>query len=214
MTSSHCIRSMTVPRPVQVSAKLELWRVSACGRRLIIPQWSGKERRLKLALDEDSEGQLPYSLLLPERARILLRMMQNVRRHTFRCHISALLLCVVAVTSGCNLVRITSTPLPTPDLPRVEILRPAANQQVIEGTDFDIDILAVDHSKGIRRVELYVDDFLLNESETAAFQSEYLVTMNWYASGLGWHTFTALAYRADGTSSTAYEIRLQVIPSN
>jgi hypothetical protein len=123
-----------------------------------------------------------------------------------------LLFCVIVSASGCNLERITPTPLPTPDLPRVEILRPAPDQQVVEGANFDIDILAVDYSRGIRRVELYLDGFLLNSSETQDLQPEYLVTMNWYASGLGWHTFTALAFRADDASSAEYEIRLQVIP--
>lgn len=129
-----------------------------------------------------------------------------------RLRLSALFLCVIASASSCNLEKITPTPLPTPDLPRVEILRPAADQQVVEGTDFDIDILAVDYSQGIQRVELYVDGFLLKDSETSDLQSEYLVTMNWFANGLGWHTFTALSYRPDGASSAEHEIRLQVIP--
>ncbi len=128
--------------------------------------------------------------------------------------LAVLLWCLISIVCACNLERITPTPMPTPDLPRVEILRPAANQQVVAGADFDIDILAVDYSYGIQRVELYVDGFLLNESEPSGQLSEYLVTMNWFANGLGWHTFTALAYRADGTSSAQHEIRLQVIPGS
>ena len=152
------------------------------------------------------------SFLASARSWALSKMIPSMRGRAARLRVSALFLCVIAVASGCNLERITPTPLPTPDLPRVEILRPAAEQQVVEGANFDIDILAVDYSQGIQRVELYVDGFLHNDSETSDLQSEYLVTMNWYASVLGWHTFTALAYRADGASSAEHEIRLQVIP--
>lgn len=128
-------------------------------------------------------------------------------------YILMLLLCL-SWLSACNLEKVTPTPLPTPDLPRVEILSPPTSQQVVEGTEFDIDILAIDHSQGIQRIELYVDDFLVTASETDGVQAEYLVTTNWYASGIGWHTFTALAFRADGTSSVEHVIVLQVIPRN
>ena len=151
------------------------------------------------------------SLLAPVPPWVLQGMTINMRRLIKRLRLTALLMLLIATASGCNLERITPTPLPTPDRPRVEILRPAAEQQVVEGATFDIDILAVDYSQGIQRVELYVDGFLLNASEPPELQSEYLVTMNWFANGLGWHSFTALAYRADGASSAEHEIRLQVI---
>ena len=105
------------------------------------------------------------SLLAPVPPWVLQGMTENMRRLIKRLRLTALLMLLIATASGCNLERITPTPLPTPDRPRVEILRPAAEQQVVEGATFDIDILAVDYSQGIQRVELYVDGFLLNASE-------------------------------------------------
>ncbi|MCY4071214.1 MAG: Ig-like domain-containing protein [Chloroflexi bacterium] len=123
-----------------------------------------------------------------------------------------LLLCLGCLPA-CNLDRPTPTPFPTPDLPRVEILAPPNQQKVIEGTEFDIDILAVDQSLGIRRIELYVDELFVKSSETTDdVKREYRVTMNWFAQGLGWHTVKAIAYRDDGTRSDEHMITLQVIP--
>ena len=114
---------------------------------------------------------------------------------------------------SCNLDQPAPTPFPTPDLPIVEILSPPTNQRVIEGTEFDLDILATDHNHGIKRIELYVDDLFLKSSETQnGAEPEYRVTMNWYAQGLGWHTFMAIALREDSTRSDEHVIALQVIP--
>lgn len=78
---------------------------------------------------------------------------------------------------------------------------------------FDIDILASDPAVGIQRVELFVDEELLqfSESETGP-QPNYRVTTNWLAKGIGWHKFSALAYRADGAASHPHVIALEVIP--
>ena len=125
---------------------------------------------------------------------------------------AAACLTLICLLSACNLARVTPTPLPTPDRPRVEILSPPSRQQVIHSTEFDIDILASDASQGIHRIELYLDERFLasSESETAA-DSQYRVTMNWYARGLGWHTFKAIAIRADGVPSDEHIIALEVI---
>lgn len=128
------------------------------------------------------------------------------------CGRLVLLLCLCGL-AACNLDRPTPTPFPTPDLPRVEILAPPNQQQVIEGTEFDIDILAVDESLGIRRIELYVDDLFVKSSETTdGVKQQYRVAMNWFAQGLGWHTIKAIALRDNGTRSDEHMIALQVIP--
>ena len=123
---------------------------------------------------------------------------------------------IVACVAACNLV----TPAPiaistaTPDLPRVQILSPAHNQQAIEGVIFDIDILASDAAAGIQRVELYVDEQLQQSSESESGPArDYRVTMNWYAGEPGWHKFAVFAYNADGVASHPHIIALEVIPS-
>ncbi len=107
----------------------------------------------------------------------------------------------------------TAVPLATPALPRVEILFPAHNQQVVEGVIFDIEILASDATTGIEQVELFVDEQLQQTSESGAGGlAHYRVTMNWFAQGIGWHKFAAVAYRADGTASHPHIIALEVVP--
>ncbi len=115
--------------------------------------------------------------------------------------------------AACNLAPPPATPAPSPPpaLPQVQILAPAHNQQVIQGIIFDIDILASDPAAGIARVELYVDETLLQSSESAGVR-DYRVTMNWFAKDLGWHKFAVIAYRDDGTASLPAIIALEVIP--
>ena len=123
---------------------------------------------------------------------------------------------LVAICLGsCSLSKPTPTPAPTatPARPQVEILFPAHNQQVIEGVVFDIDILATDY-QGIARVELLVDG---ESAQTAASEDaatmEFRVAMNWFAKGIGWHKFAAVAYREDGAASQPAVIALEVIAS-
>ena len=119
------------------------------------------------------------------------------------------------VLSACNLsTPAPPTPLPsaTPAIPQAQILYPPHNQRVIEGVIFDIDILASDPAAQIQRLELYVDEILLQSSETESGQEQnYRITTNWLAKGIGWHKFSAIAYRADGTASNPHIIALEVI---
>ncbi len=126
-----------------------------------------------------------------------------------------LLACILAL-SACNLSRPappTPPPSATPAIPQVRILYPPHNQRVIEGVIFDIDILASDPAKGVARVELYVDEALLQTSDAeTGSQQTYRITTNWLARGTGWHKFSAIAYRADGTASHPHIIALEVVP--
>ena len=117
---------------------------------------------------------------------------------------------------ACNLARPAAPapqPSPTPAIPQVRILSPPHSQRVIEGVIFDIDILATDGAAGIERIELHVDETLLQASKSeSGGEQEYRVTMNWFAKGPGWHKFAAIAYRADGIASHPHIIALEVIP--
>ncbi len=134
---------------------------------------------------------------------------------SFQVHrISLLSVLLPVLLSACNLTAATPTPVPTPDIPRVEIREPANNRQVVEGVEFDIDIVARDASTGISRVELRVDGDLLNEAqpieETAV--DVFRVTMNWLARDPGLHVLEAIAYRPDGTASDPAIINIEVLP--
>lgn len=128
-----------------------------------------------------------------------------------RCRL-VLLFCL-GFLAACSLAKPTPTPLPTPDIPQVEIRSPANSQQVLEGLDFDIDILASDSSQGIQRIELYVDEVLINAAEPVDGPAPlFRVTMNWLARGIGYHKIGAFAYRPDEVRSRENVIILEVIP--
>jgi hypothetical protein len=123
-----------------------------------------------------------------------------------------LLICL----SGCNLgaAAVTQTPPATPDIPQVIFNAPTNNARVFEDTLLDIDLVATDNSQGVVKVEFYVDGELLEtaESEEGPVKPIYRVAMNWLTQGVGNHTLSALAYRANGTRSEEAVIVLEVVP--
>jgi hypothetical protein len=126
---------------------------------------------------------------------------------------TVILATIILFMTGCNLGTPQATPVPTPDIPTIEILSPPNNAQVIEDTDFDIDILAKDASQGIQKIELYVDGALINDNiAEGGTVPQYRVTMNWLAQGVGLHVLSVIAFRADGTQSDEVVINIDVIP--
>lgn len=123
-------------------------------------------------------------------------------------------LLVMLFSAACNLVLEEQiTPIPTPNIPQIEFLSPANNQQVVEGIVFDIEIIARDDNPGIALIELYIDDALINAITPVATTSEPIFTtrMNWLAQGVGLHIFEAIAYRPDGTQGDSALITVEVI---
>lgn len=125
------------------------------------------------------------------------------------------LIASLLVLVGCNLAgAVQETPIPTPDIPQVEVLAPANNQQVFEGTIFDIDIVARDDTAGVARIELLVDETFVNEAMPVDETSVpiFRAKMNWLAQGPGFHAIEVVAYREDGTRSDAAVLNIEVIP--
>jgi hypothetical protein len=142
--------------------------------------------------------------------------MNSVRQNKGKGMVKQIVMGMVFVLAlvGCNLSsNASATVVPTPDLPQIEILDPPNNVQIVEGTDFDIDILAQDATSGIIKVELYVDGELIQESNppTNIVEPQYRVIVNWLAQGTGKHVIEAVAYRQDGTRSDAALITVEVI---
>lgn len=125
-----------------------------------------------------------------------------------------LYLSLIFLATGCNLGTSDATPLPTPDIPTIEILAPANNQQAIEGVDFDFDIVARDSNPGVARVELYIDDALVNTSVPVEDESVtvFRTVMNWRATGVGRHVIEVIAYRPDGQQSDPARLNIEVLP--
>ncbi|MEL7432870.1 MAG: Ig-like domain-containing protein [Chloroflexota bacterium] len=125
------------------------------------------------------------------------------------------LLISLSLLAGCNLGEPGSiTPMPTPDIPQIEILAPQNNQQVVVGTEFDFDIVARDSNPGIANVELYIDEVLINDASPIESSSVdvFRTSMNWLASGIGLHIVEVIAYRPDGQQSDPAQITIEVVP--
>lgn len=125
-----------------------------------------------------------------------------------------LLFTIVFLIGGCNLSAEAPTPIPEPAIPEVSFLFPANGTVVVAGTDVQIQLYAQDQrGVGVARVELYVDEALMQTSTplVSAAVTEFTVDMNWLAEGVGLHSLRAVAYRPDGTESDPVIITLDVI---
>jgi hypothetical protein len=136
-----------------------------------------------------------------------------MRRLLNRC--PAIVLCsfmMISLLSACNLVPAETTPIATPDLPRVEFLSPPNNATVIEGALMDVDIVAQDETAGISKVEFFVDGSLLQTGEAESGNEEiYRVTMNWLAEGIGLHNLSVIPYRSTGIPGQETMIVVEVV---
>lgn len=126
-------------------------------------------------------------------------------------------LIVLLSLSACNLSTEAPPPTTAPDIPTVQITYPDNDANVIEGTDLTITILANDEDgAGIARVELLVDEMVINERgpDAATSVPVFTVEMNWLAEGLGRHAISAVAYRPDGIPSDPATIVVNVLPAD
>ncbi|MGB1287360.1 MAG: Ig-like domain-containing protein [Aggregatilineales bacterium] len=123
-----------------------------------------------------------------------------------------LIISLVGLLSACNLGQAAPTIAPTLDLPTAEITAPTNNREVVDGTVFDIEILARDSSAGIAKVELLVDENLINEvTPEGQPVPVFAATMNWRAQGAGQHIIEVVPYRADGTRGDAARVTIIVL---
>lgn len=124
------------------------------------------------------------------------------------------LLLGVLLLAGCNLEanRLSLTPLPTPDLPRVAFLFPEDNSIVLENADLTLDIIADDETAGVARVEVRVDGVPILDAlpEGGVPVASFRLETNWFAQGIGRHVITAVAFRADGVPSPEAVLILEV----
>ena len=118
---------------------------------------------------------------------------------------------------ACNLTAGTLTPTPPPNIPTIQFQYPTNDTTVPQGTDVQIQLLAQDAiGDGIARVELLVDDQFHQEGVPLISRAVpvFTVEMNWLAEGVGFHSLSAIAFRADGTASDPATIRILVVPED
>jgi hypothetical protein len=123
------------------------------------------------------------------------------------------LVVALAALAACNLAQPAPTPVPTPDLPTVEIIDPPNNVQVIEGTTFAFDVVGRDSSQGVSKIELYVDGMLINQAHPfdVIAAPVFRAQISWTAQGIGLHAVEAIAYRPDGQRSDSALLTVEVI---
>lgn len=139
--------------------------------------------------------------------RQIIFSIQNVMQFALRVAIYCTLTGIIA---GCTL---EATPIPTPDIPRVQFIAPANNSRVVNGTDLTIDLFGQDSTLGIAKIEFYADGSLIKEASLPNYdvQTDFRVQVNWLASGLGFHALSAIAYRPDGTPSNEAFLSIEVV---
>jgi hypothetical protein len=117
--------------------------------------------------------------------------------------------------AACNLSATgqPATATAPPDRPVAEILFPANNARVYEGTDLLVDIVARDAGAGVARLILLVDGEPLNDASPTEAETVpvFRAEMNWIARGLGMHVLSTIPYRLDGTRGDEVTIVIEVV---
>ena len=95
-----------------------------------------------------------------------------------------------------------------PEKPSVAIIAPPSNYQVLEGDGVTVEARATGRS--IVRLELWVDDGLMETASSPSSQDTFSAALMWQASGAGRHTVEVRAYDAKGQASEPAAIILVV----
>jgi len=95
-----------------------------------------------------------------------------------------------------------------PGKPSVVIAAPPSNYQALQGEEVMVEARATGRS--IVRVELWVDDGLMDSASSPSPQDAFSAALTWQASGVGPHTVEVRAYDARGQASEPAAIVLIV----
>ena len=95
-----------------------------------------------------------------------------------------------------------------PGKPSVVIAAPPSNYQALEGDEVTVEARA--SGRSIVRIELWVDDGLMDTASSPSPQDAFSAALTWEASGVGPHTVEVRAYDARGQASEPAAIVLLV----
>jgi len=121
-----------------------------------------------------------------------------------------LLTCVLALPA-CTQPDQTGTPS-AGGKPMVSIVAPAAGTPVTPGETVTIQALAED-AQGVARVELWVDNRLIEAQDLAQPTPTYQVTFTWMVTTPGRHAWLVRVYNTAGMSSDSALVSVQVAPA-
>lgn len=102
---------------------------------------------------------------------------------------------------------------PAASAPEVSIRVPVNGMSFAEGTTVVIQVVGTDSGAGVSMLELLIDDrpFSSMPAPNTAGQGALMANFSWSAQGVGAHSITAIARRADGTSSAPQTISVTVV---
>ncbi len=139
------------------------------------------------------------------------------RRWSIARHRVRLVLASLPFLVACNLSNVMPAAIPTPDLPRVQILSPDNNTRIQLGESLTLEVLAQDETDGIVQVRLYVDDPV---GERRAYTAATVVdgepvpifraSLLWSGERVKSYLLSVVAYRADGQRSDSASITVHV----
>jgi len=95
--------------------------------------------------------------------------------------------------------------------PIVVLNAPVTGSQFNEGQAIVVQSTATD-SKGIVKVVLSVDNLVIQEDKIDPPQTAIQRSQTWNAAGVGQHTITVRAFRADGTANDPVSITVTIVP--
>lgn len=97
--------------------------------------------------------------------------------------------------------------------PVVEIAAPLPNASYLEGVPVVIQAAVSNAGADINRVEIAIDGNTIATQQTpnTAGAPIFSVTETWAAAGVGAHTISIVAFRADGSSSTPATVTINVV---
>ncbi len=123
---------------------------------------------------------------------------------------------LLVLLAGCTLNNTAPANPAISGVPVVAIGAPSPNATYLEGVVVNIQATVSNAGKDIDRVEIVIDGATAatltqpNPEGAATFN----VTHGWSASGVGTHSISVVAYRADGSSSTPDSVSISVIAQN
>jgi uncharacterized protein YraI len=136
---------------------------------------------------------------------------------TRRSIITFVLAMLALASLACNLTGTGDAPADAPaaavEAPTVEIRVPVNGMEFAEGTTVIIQVVGTDNGTGVSQIDLQVDDLPAGslQAPNPAGQTAFIANFEWPAQGIGGHSITAIAMRADGTASPPATISVNVV---
>lgn len=138
----------------------------------------------------------------------------HARHIVSRLALSAASLAAAAIFAACSLTNApTNQAITISGAPIVRIVAPPPNATYLEGVRVNTQALVSNAGADIARVEIAVDGAVVQtlDSPNTNGVPSFSVVGGWQAAGIGAHTASVTAFRADGTRSEPAEVAFTIV---